>query len=127
MPLATRPHQHRLGISRKEFLQVGFSGLLGLHVGHLKASAPDGKKVASGRAKSVILVFCTGAPAHQDIWDLKPTAPAEVRGEFQPADTNVPGIQITPHLPRLAKLADKYAIVRSMTHNLPGHEQATHF
>ncbi|HUY32478.1 MAG TPA: DUF1501 domain-containing protein [Pirellulales bacterium] len=128
MRLAIRPHQHRLGISRKEFLQVGFSGLLGLHVGQLRAgSAADGRAVASGRAKSVILVFCTGAPAHQDIWDLKPKAPAEVRGEFQPVDTNVPGIQITPHLPRLAKLADKYAIVRSMTHSLPGHEQATHF
>ncbi|HVC94035.1 MAG TPA: DUF1501 domain-containing protein [Pirellulales bacterium] len=125
---ALRPHHHRLGISRKEFLQVGFSGLLGLHVGQLRAgAAPVGRAAASGRAKSVILVFCTGAPAHQDIWDLKPTAPAEVRGEFQPVDTNVPGIRITPHLPRLARLADRYAIVRSMTHNLPGHEQGTHF
>src|SRR5258708_28093936 len=112
---AIRPHRHRLGISRKEFLQVGFSGLLGLHVGHLSTgSAADGRVVASGRAKSVILVFCTGAPAHQDIWDLKPASPAEVRGEFQPVDTNITGIQITPHLPRLAKLADTYAILRRM-------------
>ncbi len=128
MRLAIRPHHHRLGISRKDLLHGGFSGLLGLHVGPLRAGAgPKARPAEPGRAKSVIMVFCTGAPAHQDIWDLKPAAPAEVRGEFLPVDTNVPGIQITPHLPRLAKLADSYAIVRSMTHSLPGHEQATHF
>lgn len=122
-------HGHNPNFRRREILQVGFSGLLGLSFSQVL-----GRRVAAnehgpgfGRAKSVILVFCTGAPAHQDIWDLKPEAPAEVRGEFKPADTNVPGIQITPHLPGLAKMADRYAIVRSMTHNLPGHEQATHF
>ena len=74
MRLAIRPHHHGLGISRKEFLQVGFSGLLGLHVGHLRAgTAAAAQAAAPGRAKSVILVFCTGAPAHQDIWDLKPS------------------------------------------------------
>jgi hypothetical protein len=110
-------------------LQVGFSGLLGLHFSQVlgQTAVAESSGTNFGRAKSVILVFCTGAPAHQDIWDLKPEAPVEVRGEFKPADTCVPGVQITPHLPRLAKMADKYAIVRSMTHNLPGHEQATHF
>ena len=80
-----------------------------------------------GRAKSVILLFLSGAPSHQDIWDLKPEAPAEVRGEFRPIDTVVPGVQIGPHVPRLALVADKFAIVRSMTHSLPSHEHATHF
>jgi Protein of unknown function (DUF1501) len=125
-----RPHAHRVGLSRKEFLQVGFSGLLGLHLGHLparSAQAAPGPVSNFGRAKSVIVVFLTGAPPHQDMWDLKPEAPVEVRGEFRPVDTIVPGVQIGPHLPRLALLADKYAIVRSMTHSLPGHEQATHF
>ncbi|HVX09688.1 MAG TPA: DUF1501 domain-containing protein [Pirellulales bacterium] len=122
-------HQHRLGLDRRELLQVGFSGLLGLHFSQVLARTAVAENRGShfGRAKSVILVFCTGAPAHQDIWDLKPEAPVEVRGEFKPADTCVPGVQITPHLPLLAKMADRYAIVRSMTHSLPGHEQATHF
>ena len=116
-------------MNRREILQVGFSGLLGLNFSQVlgRAAAAEGRGPHFGQAKSVILVFCTGAPAHQDIWDLKPEAPAEVRGEFKPADTSVAGVQITPHLPQLAKMADKYAIVRSMTHSLPGHEQATHF
>lgn len=119
---------HRPGLSRKEFLQVGFSGLLGLGLPQVLSPCSAGAEQAPPRkAKSVIMVFCTGAPAHQDMWDLKPQAPVEVRGEFQPIDTNVPGIQIGPHLPLMAKLADKYAIVRSMTHQLPGHEQGTHF
>ncbi|MFN0056778.1 MAG: DUF1501 domain-containing protein [Planctomycetales bacterium] len=123
-------HTHPLGLSRKEFLQVGFSGLLGLHLGQLwpgSAHAAPGQGAAVGRAKAVIVVFCTGAPSHQDIWDLKPEAPVEVRGDFRPVDTNVSGVQIGPHTPRLAAMADRYAIVRSMTHALPGHEQATHF
>jgi hypothetical protein len=129
MTLAARSHNHRLGLSRREVLQVGFSGLLGLNFSEVigRQAAAGDRASTFGRAKSVILVFCTGAPAHQDIWDLKPEAPAEVRGEFKPTDTNVPGIQITPHLPKLAQIADQYAIVRSMTHSLPGHEQATHF
>lgn len=126
---AARRHDHRLALNRKEFLQVGFSGLLGLGLGHLgqRAATAAPQSVTFGRAKSVIVVFCTGAPSHQDIWDLKPDAPAEVRGEFTPVDTNAPGVQITPHLPKLAQMADQFAIVRSMTHALPGHEQATHF
>lgn len=114
---------------RREAVQVGFSGLLGLGLSHLMAGRvrADGGSAGFGRAKSVILIFQTGAPSHQDIWDLKPEAPVEVRGEFSPIDTNVPGIQVGPHIPRLASIADKYAIIRSMTHDLPGHEQATHF
>jgi Protein of unknown function (DUF1501) len=115
--------------SRREALQVGFSGLLGLGLTDLLSGTvqADGTSPGFGRAKSVILVFQTGAPSHQDIWDLKPEAPAEVRGEFKPVDTNVPGIQVGPHIPKLAAIADKYAIIRSMTHDLPSHEHATHF
>jgi hypothetical protein len=118
-------------ISRKEFLQVGFSTMLGLGladvVGQRQARGTPPSAATSARAKSVILVFLTGAPSHQDIWDLKPEAPAGIRGEFQPVDTSVPGIRIGPHTPKLAQMAERYAIVRSMTHDLPGHEQATHF
>ena len=118
-------------VSRKEFLQVGFSAFLGLGlaevVGQRQALATPPSPAIGGKAKSVILVFLTGAPSHQDIWDLKPEAPAGIRGEFQPVDTSVPGVRIGPHTPRLAQMAERYAIVRSMTHDLPGHEQATHF
>lgn len=119
-------------LTRKAFLQVGFSGLLGLGLadvlaGRQATGAEQAPGTLSGRAKSVILVFLTGAPSHQDIWDLKPDAPVEVRGEFQPIDTNVGGVRVGPHIPKLAQVADKYAIVRSMTHALPGHEQGTHY
>jgi hypothetical protein len=124
-------HRHRRGISRQEFLQVGFSGLLGLGLTDVfagrKVNAAPSTLQPTGNAKSVILVFQTGAPAHQDIWDLKPDAPDTVRGEFKPVDTNVPGVQVGPHIPKLAQMADKYAIVRSMTHSTPGHEYGTHF
>ena len=127
-------HRSRLpaqGISRHRFLQVGYSGMLGLGLVDLiagrSAKAASDSSSLSGRAKSVILLFLSGAPSHQDIWDLKPHAPAEVRGEFRPIDTVAPGVQIGPHLPRLALVADRFAIVRSMTHSLPSHEHATHF
>ncbi len=114
--------------SRREALQVGFSGLLGLGLTDLVSGTAraDGTSPGFGRAKSVILVFQTGAPSHQDIWDLKPEAPVEIRGEFKPVETNVPGVLVGPHIPKLAAIADQYAIIRSMTHDLPSHEQATH-
>ncbi len=123
----------RRGISRKEFLQIGFSGMLGLGLTDIlsarqaRAAAMENVSPLFGKAKGVILVFLTGAPSHQDIWDLKPDAPAEIRGEYQPIDTNVSGVRIGPHVPKLAQIADKYAIVRSMTHPLPSHEHGTHY
>ena len=119
-------HNHSTGISRKEFLQVGFSGLAGLGLTDVLAGQAKAKTQAP-RAKSVILVFQTGAPSHQDTFDLKPNAPDTVRGEYKPIATNVSGIQFGEHIPRLAKVADKMAVVRSMTHSIPGHEYGTHF
>ena len=69
-----------------------------------------------GKAKACILVFNYGGPSHLDTWDLKPDAPPEIRGEFKPAATRVPGLAITEHLPRLGALANRYAILRSVTH-----------
>ncbi|MBI1913199.1 MAG: DUF1501 domain-containing protein [Planctomycetes bacterium] len=79
-----------------------------------------------GQAQSCIFIYLFGGPSHIDIWDLKPNAPAEIRGEFRPRATNVPGVSITEHLPRLAQHADKYAIVRSLTHGDPAHGSAGH-
>src|SRR5262249_58372061 len=72
------------------------------------------------------LFLCHGGPSHPDIWDMKPAAPVEVRGEFKPIATNVTGVRIVEHLPRLARLADKFTIVRSMTHKALFHNSATY-
>ena len=129
-PFSAQDHRS-MSVNRREILQAGFSSLVGLGLAdvlgarRLQAAAPASPTM--GKAKSVILVFLTGAPSHQDMWDLKPDAPAETRGEFKPIETSAPGVLIGEHLPNLAKLAHKYAIVRSMTHKLPGHEQGTHY
>ena len=117
-------HRHSIGITRRELLQVGYTGLLGIGLSSLleqrAISAPARK------AKSVILVFLTGAPSHLDMFDLKPDAPAEVRGEFRPTATKVPGLHVCEHLPGLAARADKYALVRSLAHRENNHLVATH-
>ncbi len=79
-----------------------------------------------GRAKSCIFIYLYGGPSHIDIWDLKPDAPAEIRGEFKPIATKIPGYQITEHLPKLAERADRLAIIRSLTHDSPAHGSAGH-
>ncbi len=100
------------GVSRREFLRVGGLGLGGFSLSSLlRAEAQAG---ASGSHKAVIMVFLAGGPPHQDMFDLKPDAPAEIRGEFKPIPTNVPGIEICEHLPRLAKMTDKLAILRTI-------------
>src|SRR5262249_59992329 len=89
-----------------------------------------GREQKAGRAppvKSCVLFLLHGGPSQLDVWDLKPEAPAEVRGEFKPVATSVPGVRITEHLPRLARLADRFTIVRSMTHTAVNHNTATYF
>ncbi len=106
------------GHSRREALRVGGLAFTGLALPTLfRRRALAAPKGTFGKAKACIIVFNYGGPSHLDLWDLKPDAPQEVRGEFKPIATNVPGVQIGEHLPRLAQLADRYAIVRSVTHN----------
>ena len=103
------------GVSRRDFLAIGglSFGAAGLSLGGvLRADAAQGN--SSQRHKSLINIFLGGGPPHQDMWDLKPDAPSEVRGEFKPIDTNVPGMQICEVVPRLASRADKCAIIRSV-------------
>ena len=112
------------GVTRREALRVGGLGFTGLAWSDwLRARAAAAEPAPAGRrpdrfgaAKACILVYHYGGPSHLDVWDLKPDAPAEIRGEFKPAATRVPGISITEHLPRLGALADRYAVVRSVTH-----------
>lgn len=111
------------GLSRRNFLRIGGLGLGGMALPEiLKAETASGIRSAGNRQKAVIMIFLPGGPSHQDMFDLKMNAPAEVRGEFKPIPTNVPGIQICEHLPRLAKLADKYTLIRSMSGMEDRHE-----
>lgn len=100
------------GVSRRNFLKIGALGLGGLALPQLlRAESQQG----IGRShKAVIMIYLPGGPAHQDIFDLKPDAPVEIRGPFKPIDTNVPGIQITEHLPKLAGMMDKLVLVRTI-------------
>jgi hypothetical protein len=108
------------GVSRRGFLKIGGLGMGGLSMPQLlRAEAANG---VSGSNKSIIMVYMPGGPPHQDMYDIKLDAPSEIRGEFRPVGTNVPGMQICEHLPRLAKLADKYAIIRSMVGAKDRHE-----
>ena len=106
-------------ISRRSFLKVGSLAVGGLTLpGLLRARAAQN---STSSRKSVILIWLAGGPSHIDMYDLKPNAPAEFRGEFKPIPTNVTGIQIGEHLPRQAKIMDKLAIVRSAYHTNAGH------
>jgi len=111
---------------RRSMLQAGSIGLMGLGMHHLSARRAPANDQQVTPQKSVIFVFLTGGISQQDSFDLKPAAPAEVRGEFLPIATRTPGIQICEHLPLLAGLSDKYALVRSIGTNSNGHEQACH-
>jgi len=100
------------GVSRRNFLKIGALGLGGLALPNL-LRAESNAGLRKGH-KAVIMIFLPGGPSHQDIFDLKMDAPSEIRGEFRPIPTNVPGIQICEHLPKLAKLMDKAALIRSI-------------
>ncbi|HKB35376.1 MAG TPA: DUF1501 domain-containing protein [Gemmataceae bacterium] len=132
MAAASPGHRHPTSIHRRELLQVGYSGLLGISLSSLTArpALAAGTGGTSGRAvrkpRSVLLVFLTGAPSHLDTFDPKPDAPAEVRGEFRSITTKVPGLRVSEHLPRLAARADRYALVRSLSHRENNHLVATH-
>src|SRR5437016_13858170 len=119
------------GVTRREWLRVGALGTFGISLPSLLAGRAQAvhEPVARtfGRAKSCIVLFMFGAPAHQDSWDLKPLAPAEVRGEFRPIATNVTGLQVCEHLPRLAQRAGRYALIRSLTHPDNIHTVAMHY
>lgn len=100
------------GVSRRDLLRIGALGLGGLSLPQLLAA--EASAATSNRHKAVIMIYLVGAPPHQDMYDLKLEAPREIRGEFLPIETNVPGIQICEHLPRLAGIMDKLVPIRTM-------------
>ncbi|MEM7011570.1 MAG: DUF1501 domain-containing protein [Verrucomicrobiota bacterium] len=100
------------GQSRRNFLQIGGLAMGGASLPQLlKAEAASSGKMDH---KAVIMIFLAGGPPHQDMFDLKPEAPSNIRGEFQPISTNVPGIQICEEFPQMAKMMDKFAVIRSV-------------
>jgi hypothetical protein len=102
------------GITRREALRIGGLAFTGLAWPDLLRARAAG--AAPGRARACIVIFNYGGPSHIDTWDLKPDAPREVRGEFRPIASSVPGTSVSEHLPRLAAMADRFAIIRSVTH-----------
>lgn len=114
--------RHCDGLTRRELLRVGALGLGGLTLPRLlRAESLTASNTVKGKAKSVILLFLSGGPSQLDTFDMKPEAPEEIRGTFQPIATNVPGIQICEHLPRTAQHIDKCAIVRTVCHRTGSH------
>ncbi|HVK16351.1 MAG TPA: DUF1501 domain-containing protein [Fimbriiglobus sp.] len=112
------------GLTRRETLAAGALTLLGGGFTLPQLLAAEARKPADarpGKAKSVILLYLLGGAATQDMWDLKPDAPVEVRGEFKPIDTSVPGVRVGEHLPLTAKWMHKAAVVRSVTHKAGCH------
>jgi Protein of unknown function (DUF1501) len=100
------------GVTRRDFLKIGGLGLGGMSLPQL-LRAEDQSGITRSH-KAVIMIFLAGGPPHQDMFDLKPDAPDGIRGEYRPIPTNVPGLDICEHMPRLAKMMDKFAVVRSV-------------
>lgn len=113
--------------NRRQLLHAGSLAALGLTTADLaKIASATPNSTSPVRAKSCIFIFMWGGPSQLDTFDLKPEAPAEIRGEFNPIATAVPGIQICEHFTKLAKLTDRLSIVRSLTHNDPAHLSSGH-
>ncbi len=100
------------GLSRRGFLQIGGLAMGGLSLPQI-LRAEEQQGIRRGH-KAIINIFLPGGPPHQDMWDLKPNAPKELRGEFNEISTNVPGIRIGDQFPRMAKMMDRFTIIRSM-------------
>lgn len=113
-------------MGRREFLRAGSLSLLGLGLPQL-LQARAASSANPKRAKACILLFMWGGPAQQDTWDLKPEAPEEYRGEFQPITSRTPGLLMSEHLPLLAQRSDRFAVIRSLTHDNVDHTAATHW
>lgn len=125
-----RDFRHSTRLNRRNLLQAGSLSALGLSMADLGSrlayAEQSGVALPKKRAKACIFLFMWGGPSQLETFDLKPDAPAEVRGDFNPTATKVPGIHICEHFSRLAQLTDKLAIIRSLTHDDPAHLSSGH-
>jgi uncharacterized protein (DUF1501 family) len=127
--LQTYPHRHSIGINRRELLQVGYSGLLGVGMSSLaRAAAKDQPSLSSAKKpKSLLIVFLTGAASQLETFDPKPDAPAEIRGEYKHIATRTPGLLACEYLPKLAARSQAYSVLRSLSHRDNNHLMSTHY
>ena len=120
-------------MQRRTYLKLGLAGLAGgsfldlVALRQANADSSNGSSKSEKKPSNCILIWMDGGPTHFETFDPKPDAPTEIRGEFQPIATNVPGMQICEHLPKLAAIADKYSIIRSVCHNQGNHGAGNHY
>jgi hypothetical protein len=115
-----RPGKFCDGVSRRSFLKIGGMALGGLSLPHLLEA--ESQAGLGSRHKSIINIFLPGGPPHQDMWDIKTEAPVDIRGEFDPIPTNVPGIEICELFPRVAAMMDKFIPIRTVVGSFGGHD-----
>jgi Protein of unknown function (DUF1501) len=121
-----RYHRTCDGMKRRDMLKAGTLTVGGLTLGNYLQMAQAGQ-LQSGRAERAIFIELPGGPSHLDTFDLKPNAPEEIRGSFKPIPTNVPGIEISEHLPKLAAVMDKFVILRGVSHTLAAHRLGSEY
>lgn len=115
------------GVGRRDFLRAGVAGGAGLTLSNYLQMSQAGEIDKKATARSAIFINLNGGPSHMDTFDMKPDAPDEYRGEFSPIQTNVPGIHISEHLPRLAQVMDKFTILRGVSHSVAAHQLGTEY
>ncbi len=123
-----RPSVGHDGFPRRDFLRIGGAGMFGMGLSDLlraSAAAEGGSRTGARPATGVIQIWLSGGPATIDMWDPKPDAPEEIRGEFKPIATAAPGVTIAEHMPALAKVMDRCTLVRSLSHTISAHGPGT--
>jgi uncharacterized protein DUF1501 len=120
LSLQSHPHRVCSGMLRRDVIRAAGAGLLGTSLPKLLAAEEAGA-IVRPRAKSVLFLYLFGGPSQLETFDLKPEAPAEIRGPYQPIASRTPGLRVCEHLPKLAALSDKYAVIRTLTHGQNDH------
>src|SRR5713101_272703 len=117
-----QPQRFCDGVSRRSFLKIGAFAFGAYHLSLADVLRAESRSNATSSHKAVINIFLGGGPPHQDMWDIKTEAPAEIRGEFKPIATSVPGIQVCEVFPAIAARMDKFAVIRSVIGATGGHD-----
>src|SRR5262249_46098979 len=112
---------HASRIDRRQALRLGAAGLLGLTLPTLLRAEAEGQRRPRTRAKNVIFIWQQGGPPHQDTWDMKPDAPQDMRGEFAPIATSLPGYTVCELMPRLAQQVQRLTVLRGVNHHIADH------
>jgi len=123
-----RTHFNCDGVKRRDFIQLGLGGMMGLGLCDLlRLRAAESARPLPGKNVNCILIWMDGGPSHYETFDPKPDAPSEIRGDFKPISTKVPGLQFSESVPKLAEVADKLTIIRSICHKDPNHGGGNHY